>query len=303
MEVIHSPDVARDFAWSLRTQGKTVGLVPTMGALHDGHLSLVRISQSCCDATLATIFVNPTQFAAHEDLNKYPRTLERDCELLRGEGVSAVFVPSKESMYPEGFSTMVEPPAISRTLEGVFRPEHFAGVATIILKLFQCLPCNRAVFGRKDYQQLKVIEAMVHDLNVGVEIVAGEIIREPDGLAMSSRNQYLSETDRLRALRLSRALDAAEKQVGHGLRDTQGLQELMRTCLRADSDGHDSPAGRYDATGLGTVGVDKIDYAVVVDADSLVPLMELDRPAVALIAARVGTTRLIDNRLLIPTTG
>ena len=290
MEVIHSPDVARDFARSLRVDGKTVGLVPTMGALHQGHLSLVRISRDCCDATIATIFVNPTQFAPHEDLDRYPRSLEQDCDLLRAEGVAAVFVPSRESMYPEGCTTMVQPPAISRTLEGVFRPEHFRGVATIVLKLFQCLPCDRAVFGRKDYQQWKVIEAMTGDLNVGVEIMAGEIVREPDGLAMSSRNRYLSPSDRARALRLWEALGAASRAVDDGQRDVRALENIMRQQLRASrTPGAEGPGG-----------VDKIDYAVMVDAETLTPLTDLDRPAVALIAARVGSTRLIDNQVFTP---
>ena len=290
MEVIHSPDVARDFVWSLRREGKTLGLVPTMGALHEGHLSLVRISRSQCDATIATIFVNPTQFAPNEDLDKYPRTLEQDCQLLRAEGVSAVFVPSKEVMYPDGFSTMVEPPAIARTLEGVFRPEHFRGVATVVLKLFQCVPCDCAVFGRKDYQQWKVVEAMVRDLNVGIEIIAGEIIREEDGLAMSSRNRYLSQPDRVRALMISKALQEAREAVSGGQLDAPALQQQMRQTLMG-----------ITASGQKTgQGVDKVDYAVIVDAETLVPIMELDRPAVALIAAHVGSTRLIDNLVLAP---
>ncbi len=290
MEVIHSPDVARDFARSLRVEGKSVGLVPTMGALHEGHLSLVRLSRECCDATIATIFVNPTQFAPNEDLDKYPRMLEQDCELLRAEGVTAVFVPSTESMYPEGCTTMVQPPAISRTLEGIFRPEHFRGVATIVLKLFQCIPCDRAFFGRKDYQQWKVIEAMTRDLNVGIEIVAGDIVREPDGLAMSSRNRYLSPSERGRALRLWESLNATSRAVEGGQSDVLALQDIMRQCLRGSL-----ASGAEDS-----LGVDKIDYAVIVDAETLKPRMHLDRPAVALIAARVGSTRLIDNQVLTP---
>lgn len=290
MEVIHSLDVARDYVWSLRGEGKTIGLVPTMGALHEGHLSLVRISRELCDVTIATIFVNPTQFGENEDLDKYPRSLEADCEMLRGEGVAAVFVPSKDAMYPEGYSTMVEPPKISRTLEGVFRPDHFRGVATIVLKLFQCLPCHRAVFGRKDYQQWKVIEAMARDLNVGIEIVAGEIVRESDGLAMSSRNRYLSDSDRARALHIHQSLVAAGEAADAGETDVQKLQGIIRERLM----------GASTLGTQGASGVDKVDYAVIVDADSMVPLMTLDRPAVALVAARVGSTRLIDNQVLTP---
>jgi pantoate--beta-alanine ligase len=290
MEVIHSPDVARDFVLSLRRDGKTVGLVPTMGALHEGHLSLVRISRALCDATIATIFVNPTQFGPGEDLDKYPRTLVQDCDLLRAEGATAVFVPSNESMYPEGASTRIDPPSIAKPLEGAFRPEHFRGVATIVLKLFHCLPCNLAVFGRKDYQQWKVIEAMTRDLNIGIEILAGDIIREPDGLAMSSRNRYLDLAERSRALRLSESLRLVADAVESGQHDVSKLQKMMRQCLLGSS-----------APGTsGPVGVDKIDYAVVVDAETLTPLVEVDRPVVALIAARIGATRLIDNQVLIP---
>ena len=300
MEVIHSPDVARDFVWSLRREGKSVGLVPTMGALHEGHLSLVRISRELCDATIATIFVNPTQFGPGEDLEQYPRMMERDSDLLRKEGVVAIFAPSRDVMYPDGFSTMIDPPAISRTLEGQFRPDHFRGVVTVVMKLFQCMPCDRAVFGRKDYQQWKVIEAMARDLNVGIEIVDGDIVRESDGLAMSSRNRYLSDSERCRALRLSEALRAAERAVGDGQREVEALQQIMQRCLNGLS-GEDQEESAKSDPNAGTNGVDQVDYAVVVDAETLEPLDSLDRPAVALIAAQVGSTRLIDNQVLTPT--
>lgn len=290
MEVIHSPDVARDFVLELRREGKQVGLVPTMGALHEGHLSLIRLSQESCDATVATIFVNPTQFGVNEDFATYPRTLQQDCDLLRAEGVSAVFAPSQESMYPPGHSTMVQPPTVANSLEGIFRPTHFCGVATIVLKLFHCVPCDRAIFGRKDYQQWKVIEAMVRDLNLGIEIVAGEIIRESDGLALSSRNRYLSNSQRARAICLSSALRKAAEAVASGQDDVRALEQTMRESLNGSN-----------ASGMtGPLGVDKIDYAVIVDADNLEPLSRINRPAVALIAARIGTTRLIDNELLFP---
>ncbi len=277
MQTLSTPEAARQFVWSLRAAGKSVGVVPTMGALHEGHLSLVRLSRQQCDETIATIFVNPTQFGPEEDLQKYPRDLGRDLQLLADQDVAAVFVPSAETMYPEGFSTFVHPPEVALPLEGVCRPDHFRGVTTVVLKLFQAIPATHAFFGKKDYQQLKVIQAMTRDLDVGIEIVAGDIIRQPDGLALSSRNSYLSAEDRRRALRLSQSLNLVSELAAAGERDVEALQNAMRQRLISDS------------------GVDRIDYAVVVDAESLAPLSTLNRAAVALIAARVGKTRLIDN--------
>ena len=251
-----------------------------MGALHAGHVSLVNQSQQACDATIATIFVNPTQFAPSEDLSRYPRTLEQDYEMLEAAGVAAVFVPRVESMYPPGFSTYVDPPEIARTLEGNCRPEHFRGVTTVVMKLFQAVPADTAFFGKKDYQQWKVIEAMSRDLDVGIDVVACEIVREPDGLALSSRNRYLDPSERRRALRLSMALKEVDQAISVGERDVVTLQNGMRQVLVSGD------------------GVSQIDYAVIVNADTLVPLSTLDRPAVALIAAHVGQTRLIDNREL-----
>jgi pantoate--beta-alanine ligase len=257
-----------------------------MGALHEGHLSLLRLSNQTCDATVASIFVNPTQFGPQEDLDQYPRTFERDCQLLDSAGVAAVLVPGTQSMYPDGFSTYVEPPEVAKSLEGICRPGHFRGVTTIVMKLFQCLPATHAFFGSKDYQQLKVIEAMVRDLNVGIEIIAGETIRESDGLALSSRNQFLSDEQRKRALLLSKSLETVTQLTAAGEHNIEFLQGAMRQTLLATG-GSDSGH---------TKGVDKIDYAVVVDAQTLAPISELDRPAVALVAAFVGNTRLIDNR-------
>jgi len=280
METLSTPDEARRFTRALQNHGQRVGLVPTMGALHEGHLSLVHLSTQQCDATIATIFVNPTQFGPSEDLNRYPRTLEQDCQLLKDAGVAAVYVPNTDDMYPPGFSTYVDPPEIARTLEGACRPEHFRGVTTVVMKLFQSIPADCAFFGKKDYQQWKVIEAMTRDLDVGIEIVAGEIVREPDGLALSSRNRYLDHNERQRALRLSMALGAAATAVAEGEKDTSVLQDRMRQILVQGD------------------GVDQIDYATIVSDQTLIPLHQLDRPAVALIAARVGKTRLIDNREL-----
>ena len=195
----------------LQHAGKSVGLVPTMGALHQGHLSLVRRAKSDCDVAVATIFVNPTQFAPHEDFSRYPRTLESDLAALAAAKCDLVFVPSREEMYPPAASTFVEPPQVAQPLEGVFRPGHFRGVATVVLKLFNIIPADKAYFGQKDFQQALVIQRMVADLNVPVQVVVCPIIREPDGLAMSSRNRYLSPSERQQGLALSRALNLVQK--------------------------------------------------------------------------------------------
>jgi pantoate--beta-alanine ligase len=251
-----------------------------MGALHDGHLSLVQAAKQRCDHCVTSIFVNPTQFAAHEDLDLYPRPLEEDLAKLERAGVEAVFLPSAEEMYPqrEGQSaTIVQPSSVALPLEGVHRPEHFVGVATVVLKLFQAAPSDFAFFGRKDFQQLCVIEHMVRDLNLPTQIVPCDIVRESDGLAMSSRNRYLSESERERALCLSRSLDQVERAFCEGERDTKRLEAILAEHL---SD------------------CDSVDYAVVVDRESLLPIPQLEQNAVALIAARIGSTRLLDNREL-----
>ncbi|MCM2374029.1 pantoate--beta-alanine ligase [Aporhodopirellula aestuarii] len=272
-------EIAAMRAWcrDQQSRAQTIGIVPTMGALHEGHLSLVRRAKSQCDLCVATIFVNPTQFAEGEDLSRYPRPLEQDLELLREEGADAVFLPTDAVMYPDGFGTYVNPPPVSLPLEGQSRPEHFRGVTTVVMKLFQIIPANAAFFGQKDFQQLRVIEHMVRDLNVPVEIVPCEIVREKDGLAMSSRNRYLSESERVTALSLSRALVKAAELVQGGEDRADELERTMYAELSA---------------------CDKVDYAVVVDANSLQPVRRLDQSSVALIAARVGNTRLIDNRIL-----
>ncbi|MCG8650227.1 MAG: pantoate--beta-alanine ligase [Pirellulales bacterium] len=284
MKRLTDPGLGRQYVHELRAAGHSVGIVPTMGALHQGHLSLVRQSRRQCDRTIATIFVNPTQFGPQEDLQRYPRNLDQDLALLADEGVSAVFIPSNEAMYPGGFSTFVEPPEVAKPLEGIRRPGHFRGVVTVVMKLFQILPATHAFFGYKDYQQWKVIEAMVRDLNVDIQIVPGQTIREQDGLALSSRNRYLSDSERQRALLLSQALQCVADKAAAGESNVDLLQHAMREVLM----GERGP------------GVDKIDYAVVVDAQQLSPLARLDRPAVALVAAFVGKTRLIDNQTLFP---
>lgn len=285
MQILRTTKQATELVWQWRRRDASVGLVPTMGALHEGHLSLARTSVGQCDHTVTTIFVNPTQFAPHEDLSRYPRTLDADLEGLRREGVSAVFVPESDDIYPPGFSTSVQPPSVAQSLEGEFRPAHFQGVATVVLKLFHILPTTHAFFGQKDYQQLCVIRAMVRDLNVPIEIVACPTVRETDGLAMSSRNRYLNAEQRIRALRLFAALDAAEHAVHDGQRDAAAIERIMQATLLADGPEQ---------------GVDSIDYAKLVDAQTLQPIRQLDDRAVALIAAKVGSTRLIDNRLIDP---
>lgn len=280
LTIIESIPTARERVMTLRRGGATVALVPTMGALHAGHLSLVRRGREICDRVVASVFVNPMQFGAGEDLDRYPRTLDDDCQALAELGVDFVFVPTTDQMYPHDGAASVQPPSLAKSLEGVFRPTHFSGVATVVMKLFQILPATHAIFGRKDYQQLRVVESMVGDLNVPIDIVGCETVREADGLAMSSRNRYLSSSQRERALAISRALDDAAERVAAGCVDVGVLERALGDHL--------SP-------------LDRVDYAVVVDADSLQPLSELDRDAVALIAGHVGSTRLIDNRILRPT--
>ncbi len=279
MEVIGDLEAARTWLRAQQRGGRTVGLVPTMGALHEGHLSLVRTAKSRCDLAVATIFVNPTQFGPNEDLNKYPRTLERDLELLREVHADLVFTPTNDMMYPPDFSTYVDPPDIAKPWEGSIRPGHFRGVTTIVLKLFNALPADDAFFGQKDFQQVAVINQMVRDLNLAIRVTTCATVRESDGLAMSSRNRYLSPAERSQALGISRALQRAASDYQDGQRQAAMLEAAMRQELTAHE-------------------ISQIDYAVVCDRATLHSLPKVDRPAVLLIAARVGSTRLIDNWLL-----
>jgi pantoate--beta-alanine ligase len=276
--VLHPQDIQARMG-ELRRLGLRIGLVPTMGALHEGHLSLVRAARERADVVVATIFVNPTQFGPSEDFGKYPRTLETDLRALANNGCDWVFVPQPAEIYPPGFSTFVEPPSVARPLEGVCRPGHFRGVATVVLKLLEIVPADVACFGQKDYQQALVIRRMVEDLNLPVEIVTCPIVREPDGLAMSSRNRYLSPGERGQALALSRALKEADRMVRSGERSVTAIEAAMRNIL-ADS------------------RIDKIDYTTVADAETLSEISRIQGQAVALIACYVGTTRLIDNQVL-----
>ncbi len=264
---------------ALRHAGKSLGLVPTMGALHEGHLSLVRASKSACDATAASIFVNPAQFGPNEDLAKYPRTFEADCALLENEGVDLVFAPSVGEMYPAGAATWVEVEGVGDRLDGASRPGHFRGVATIVAKLFHISAPTHAYFGQKDSAQLAVLRKMVRDLNFDLRIVACPIVREPDGLAMSSRNRYLTAEERKQALVLGRALRAASDLVAAGETSSAKLLAAMHSAMTGE------PAAR-------------IDYIAVVDPDTLEAIEDVERGGLLAVAAYVGTTRLIDNLLI-----
>lgn len=262
----------------------SVGFVPTMGALHAGHRSLVQAARQRCDIVVVSIFVNPTQFGPNEDFSRYPRTLEQDCEMLETEGVDVVFTPNAEAMYPPGASTVVEVEGVSERLDGASRPGHFRGVATVVAKLFHIVQPDLAFFGQKDAAQVAVLRKMVRDLDFPLEIVVCSTMREPDGLAMSSRNRYLSAEERRQALALSRALHAAELQAARGEHHTATLLQSMRASLQEE------PAIR-------------IDYLAVVDPDTLLPINDVGSGGLLAIAAYVGNTRLIDNVLLASTTG
>jgi pantoate--beta-alanine ligase len=262
-----------------RRAGKRLGFIPTMGALHEGHLSLVRAARSSCDALAASIFVNPTQFAPNEDLEKYPRSFERDRELLGREGVELLFAPSVEEMYPAGAVTWVTVEGLSDKLDGRSRPGHFRGVATVVAKLFHIVEPDAAFFGQKDAAQVAVIRRMVRDLNLPLEIVVCPIVRESDGLAMSSRNAYLDADQRKRALALHRSLTRVQRMADGGQRKTS---ELVA-------------AGRAEFAGEGSV---RLDYLEIVDPDTLDPVDSISGGALVAVAAFVGSTRLIDNILL-----
>lgn len=259
----------------------TIGLVPTMGALHEGHLSLVRAARERCTHVIATIFVNPLQFGPNEDFSRYPRTFERDVELLTDEGVDWLFAPSAEEMYPQGAQTTVDVPELGARLDGASRPGHFRGVATVVSKLFHITQPDLAFFGQKDAAQVAVLRRMVRDLNFPLELLVCPTVREADGLALSSRNRYLSEEERSRALVLSRALRKAETLA------TTGTPAVLRDAMLSEFEGTD--------------GV-RVDYVAVVDPDTLLDVNDLSRGALLAVAAWVGSTRLIDN-LLLPARG
>jgi pantoate--beta-alanine ligase len=265
----------------LMRQDRRVGFVPTMGALHEGHLSLVRAARARCETVIVSIFVNPLQFGPNEDLAKYPRALERDCELLEREKVDIVFTPSVDDMYPKNAVTYVTVEGMSEKLCGRSRPGHFRGVTTVVAKLFYIVEPELAFFGQKDAAQCAIIRRMVRDLNFPVEIVVGPIVREPDGLAMSSRNAYLNPPERRSALALYRALSEVKKCFDRGERNAAKLGEAGKQVLSQE------PGAR-------------LDYLEVVDPDTLDPVPEIRSRTLVAVAAFVGGTRLIDNILLSP---
>ncbi len=261
-----------------RHAGRRIGVVPTMGALHVGHVSLVELARQHCDFVVATIFVNPTQFGPNEDFGRYPRTLQSDLEMCRQAGADLVFTPSVADMYSSDAQTIVRVEPLATLWEGAHRPGHFDGVSTVVAKLFNLTDPDRAYFGQKDFQQQLIIRRMAADLNFPVEVVTCPIVREPDGLAMSSRNRYLSESDRVRAGQLYQALLLAQRLASETAAEPPEISLRMQQLLESS-------------------GGIEVSYAVVVDADSLEPLQSRSdaASAVALIAVRVGTTRLIDN--------
>jgi pantoate--beta-alanine ligase len=258
-----------------RGRGERIGLVPTMGALHEGHLSLVREAKTSCAKTVASIFVNPAQFAPHEDFDRYPRDLKSDAQKLAASGIDLIFAPSVAEMYPAGFATRVEVGGPSAGLETDFRPHFFAGVATVVSKLLIAAMPDYAIFGEKDYQQLLVIRRMVADLGLPIEIGGGAIVREPDGLAMSSRNAYLNPEQRKVAGQLNRVLQDVKRK----LRYSNGVRQ----------------AEEYAREELLKAGFDSVDYVSIRDAKTLAPIEFIDGGARILAAAKIGGTRLIDN--------
>lgn len=269
----------REAIRKFRNGGGDIGLVPTMGYLHEGHLSLVRRSKAENRATVVSIFVNPAQFGPNEDYEAYPRDVERDCALLENEGVDLVYCPEPHDLYQPGHSTFVTEERVSRDLCGASRPGHFRGVCTIVLKLFNLVGPDRAYFGEKDFQQLQVIRRMVRDLNLPVEIRGCPIVREKDGLALSSRNVYLSPAERESALSLSRSLREARTRFENGERRAESLVMLVRTELEKERNL-------------------RVEYVELREASELTVLETVDRPAVLAVAVRVGKTRLIDNAIL-----
>jgi pantoate--beta-alanine ligase len=278
MRIITSIAEMQTVARELRRSG-TLALAPTMGALHAGHLSLIDAAKRECAHVIASIFVNPLQFGPSEDFSRYPRTFEADCVVLTAAGVDILFAPSAETLTPDGATTFVEVGGISERLDGAHRSGHFRGVATIVAKLFHIVAPDRAYFGQKDAAQLAVLRAMVRDLNFPVELVACPIVREPDGLALSSRNRYLTAEQRSRAIILHRALGAAADLHALGERNSQALIATMMQMLASEP----------------TVIV---EYAAVVDPGTLLPLADTTRGALIAVAARLGETRLIDNHLI-----
>lgn len=279
MEILHTISEVRELVSSARREGRSIGLVPTMGFFHEGHLSLMRQAREDNGLVMVSVFVNPTQFGPNEDFRTYPRDMERDARLAESVGADIIFNPSPEEMYPEGYSTYVEVEGLSKGLCGTSRPGHFRGVATVCLKLMNITGPDRAYFGMKDYQQLRVIQRMAADLNLPVQIVPMPIFREPDGLAMSSRNTYLNPVEREAALILKKALEYAQKLVDEGVTSADELRVRVVEFVSAEP-------------------LAQIDYVEVVDPDTLACMKTLDHDSVLALAVKIGNTRLIDNTLL-----
>ena len=269
----------KEKAREARLEQRLIGLVPTMGALHQGHLALVERARKECAPVYTSIFLNPKQFGPNEDLSKYPRVIEADVEKLTAANVDGLFLPDAAEIYPPGFSTYVQVDSLGDRLEGKSRPGHFRGVATVVLKLLEIVQPHYAYFGRKDAQQVRIVQQMARDLNLNTEIVVCPIVREADGLAMSSRNTYLDFEDRKAATVLHRALRAAEKELTTGVRDSLELQRTIHKVLQSE------PRAR-------------VDYAEIVDAETFAPVVRVGRRCYAVLAVYIGKTRLIDNLLI-----
>lgn len=281
LEIIHSVTEMQCRADELRRQGKRIGFVPTMGFLHEGHLSLMRVARRLSDVLVVSIFVNPAQFGPGEDFDTYPRDLDRDLTCCRQESVDIVFTPSRTDLYPEHFETTVRLDALPNHLCGLSRPVFFTGVATVVAKFFNMVKPHVAVFGEKDYQQLLVIRRMVQDLNIDVEIVGAPLVREPDGLAMSSRNNYLTAQQRPAAQLLYQSLCKARQMVDNGVRESERILAEAEKII-------------------GTHAVNDIDYLSICDMQTLEAVEIIDRPVLMALAVRVGTVRLIDNCVIEP---
>ena len=278
MKVVKSIKKVKRIVHAVKRKRNTIGFVPTMGALHEGHLSLIRIAGKKSDFVVVSIFVNPTQFEPHEDLRRYPRDVTKDLALLKNEGVDLVFAPSVRLLYPSDFKTRVTVHDLSSVLCGVTRPHHFQGVTTIVLKLFNIVQPDIAVFGKKDYQQAVIIQRMVKDLNLDTRIVLGAIVREPDGLAMSSRNRYLSKRERTNAVVLHQSLQWVKMAFKGGLTDTKKALQKMRRMI-------------HNRGG-------KVDYIKAVDKNTLAPVKKLQKGTLLAVAVYFSSTRLIDNTVL-----
>jgi pantoate--beta-alanine ligase len=281
VEIIRTIAWMKEYARGARADSCVIGLVPTMGALHEGHTALVARARQECSRVIASVFVNPKQFGPTEDYKKYPRDLEKDAKALGDVGVDVLFAPDVADVYPDGFRTYVNVEGISERLEGRSRPGHFRGVSTVVLKLFEIVQPHFAYFGRKDAQQVRIISEMAHDLNLDAEIVVCPVVREPDGLALSSRNAYLNAEERKASAVLHRALVVVRNELSAGVRDAMQLQTAMRRIIEAEP-------------------LAAVDYAEIVSADTFEPVVRVARPSYAVLAVHIGKTRLIDNLLIEP---